>query len=68
MMDSLPLNHENGEICIICEQKKTKGIHLYTSFICSQCERKIISTETNDPRYKFFIKQLKKVNSTKIFH
>ncbi len=67
-MGTISSKHENGEICIICEQKKVDGIHLYTSFICTQCERKMVSTETNDPQYKFFIKQLKKINSTKIFH
>ncbi len=57
----------DGETCVICEQKKSQGIHLYTSFICTQCEKKIISTETNDPQYKFYIKQLKKINTPKIF-
>ena len=56
-----------GETCVICEQEKSTGIHLYTSFICTECERKIISTDTSDPQYKFYIKQLKKINTPKIF-
>ena len=30
------------EVCVICEEQKDKGIHLYTSFICTKCEQDII--------------------------
>lgn len=50
-----------GETCIICETKKQKGIHLYTQFICNDCEREIISTDTRDERYKYYLNQLKKI-------
>jgi hypothetical protein len=56
-----------GEYCVICEQKKMKGIHLYTSFICTECEKNIIKTETDDPKYKYYINQLKKVTKPQIF-
>jgi len=49
------------ELCVVCEEKKMSGIHLYTSFICTDCERAMVSTETNDPKYVYFLKQLKKV-------
>ncbi|WP_316572822.1 sigma factor G inhibitor Gin [Neobacillus sp. YIM B06451] len=58
-------NHYNEE-CVVCEKTKTQGIHLYTSFICSECERDMVSTETNDPRYIFFLKQLRKVAEARI--
>ncbi|WP_374049103.1 sigma factor G inhibitor Gin [Neobacillus sp. OS1-32] len=55
------------EKCVICENQKTKGIHLYTSFICSDCEHELIQTDTNNPKYKYFLKQLKKVTTPEIF-
>lgn len=59
-MKSLTKNH-TGEICVVCEQSKKNGIHLYTRFICKDCEAEIISTDTGDERYRFYLRQLKKV-------
>lgn len=56
-----------GERCIICHEYKENGIHLYTSFICVECEREIIDTNTNEPKYQYFIEKLKKVKSTQIY-
>lgn len=56
-----------GETCIICEQVKKRGIHLYTRFICLDCEQDIIRTETNDPKYQFYLDRLKKVSTPEIF-
>ena len=55
------------ETCVICENLKPKGIHRYTSFICTECENDLIQTETNDPKYKYFLKQLKKITNPEIF-
>lgn len=66
-LDSLNTVNTIGECCIICGHFKFKGIHLYTSFICSECEKELIKTDTNDPKYKFYLKQLKKVNTPQIF-
>ncbi len=60
-MDYQPVANHYKEACVVCEKTKTQGIHLYTSFICSECERDMVSTETNDPRYRYFLKQLRKV-------
>ncbi|CAG9614382.1 Anti-sigma-G factor Gin [Bacillus rhizoplanae] len=49
------------ETCIVCEDKKDSGIHLYTSFICESCEREMIETSTNDPKYMFYLQQLRKI-------
>ena len=64
---NLTNKEQKGEICVICEEKKEKGIHLYTSFICTNCERDMIKTETNDPKYKFFLNKLRKVTAPEIF-
>ncbi|MBM4765337.1 sigma factor G inhibitor Gin [Bacillus sp. B15-48] len=57
----------SGETCIICEKLKPTGIHLYTSFICTECENGMILTDTNDPKYKYFVEKLKKITSPEIF-
>ncbi|MFD2444334.1 sigma factor G inhibitor Gin [Bacillus sp. CGMCC 1.16607] len=66
-LGSLLTENQIGEACVICEQMKLKGIHLYTSFICCECEQDLIHTDTDHPKYKFFLKQLKKVNTPEIF-
>lgn len=66
-MGSLLAKEQHGENCVICEQDKLKGIHLYTSFICIDCEKRIISTDTSDPQYKFFLRKLRKINTPEIY-
>jgi hypothetical protein len=56
-----------GECCIVCSEEKRIGIHLYTSFICYECEREMVETETSDPLYKLFVQRLKKVNTPEIY-
>ena len=55
------------ETCVICEEIKGKGIHLYTSFICTDCEKDMIVTDTHDPKYKYYLKKLRKITSPEIF-
>ena len=66
-LSSLLAHNHLEETCVICESLKPKGIHLYTSFICTDCENDLIHTDTNDPRYKYFLKQLKKITTPEIF-
>jgi hypothetical protein len=66
-LSSLLTEKHIGESCVICEEKKLRGIHLYTSFICTDCEQDLIQTETDHPKYKHFLKQLKKVTTPEIF-
>ncbi|RIW29892.1 sigma factor G inhibitor Gin [Bacillus salacetis] len=65
----LVLNTEKTvrETCIVCSQEKATGIHLYTSFVCIDCEKDMVCTETNNPQYKYFVERLKKVNTPQIF-
>ncbi|WP_078378412.1 sigma factor G inhibitor Gin [Sutcliffiella halmapala] len=56
-----------GETCIICEEKKEMGIHLYTEFICTDCEKDMLQTDAEDPKYKFYLQQLKKITIPKIY-
>ncbi|WP_084361066.1 sigma factor G inhibitor Gin [Neobacillus fumarioli] len=66
-LNSSLAHRQFGEICIICEHQKPKGIHLYTSFICTECENDLIRTDTSDPKYKYFLNKLKKVTTPEIF-
>jgi hypothetical protein len=66
-LSSLATERQIWESCVICEEKKLRGIHLYTSFICTDCEQDLIHTDTNHPKYKFFLQQLKKVTTPEIF-
>lgn len=62
---SLQKHHE--EICVVCEERKLRGIHLYTSFICTECENDLINTETDNPKYKYYLQRLRKVTKPEIF-
>ncbi|MFD1708127.1 sigma factor G inhibitor Gin [Siminovitchia sediminis] len=53
------------EKCIICKKEQDKGIHLYTSFICTDCEQEMVQTETDDPKYKYFVEQMRVIKETK---
>lgn len=59
--------NQREETCVICDEKKGKGIHLYTSFLCIDCERDIILTDTNDPKYKYYLKKLRQITTPEIF-
>lgn len=67
MLNSTAAKNSVGESCVVCEEVKMVGIHLYTTFICEECEKNIIHTDTNNPKYKYYLKQLKKVNNPEIF-
>lgn len=45
--------------CIICEEEKQAGIHLYLLFICTDCEHNMIYTEPRDEKYNYYVKKLK---------
>ncbi|MCD7036621.1 sigma factor G inhibitor Gin [Metabacillus sp. GX 13764] len=55
------------ESCIVCEEKKPEGIHLYTSFICHECEAEMVRTKTDEPRYSYFIDKLKRVKTPPLY-
>ncbi|GIQ67253.1 inhibitor of sigma-G Gin [Xylanibacillus composti] len=47
--------------CIICSQLKRDGIHICTSFICTDCESELVRTDVLDDKYSFFIKQMRQI-------
>ncbi|MBD7966174.1 sigma factor G inhibitor Gin [Fictibacillus norfolkensis] len=50
-----------GEICMVCEEKKDRGLHILHQFICRECEHKILTAKTNDEYYKHYLSQLRKL-------
>lgn len=56
-----------AEDCIICDQPKLDGIHLYTSFICTDCEREMVRTEAEEPKYDYFVRKLKSVKTPPLY-
>ena len=50
-----------NEVCIVCETERKEGIYVYNNLICYECEKDIVNTETNDPKYIYYLKQLRKL-------
>ncbi|PHG49091.1 sigma factor G inhibitor Gin [Bacillus wiedmannii] len=50
-----------NEVCIVCEIKRKEGIYVYNNLICYECEKDMVNTETNDPKYIYYLKQLRKL-------
>ncbi|MGE7219520.1 sigma factor G inhibitor Gin [Priestia koreensis] len=46
----------------MCEELREEGIHIFSNFICVECEQKMVSTETDDIQYQYFIHQLKNIS------
>lgn len=55
------------ESCGICEEKKERGIHLYTLFICCECEQNIIHTEPREEKYNYYLQKLKNMNQPRLY-
>lgn len=52
--------------CLICELQKDQGIHLLNYFICKECECEIVSTETDNANYGYYLERLRKVREALI--
>jgi hypothetical protein len=57
---------QSGENCVVCEKSGSNGIWLWNKFLCETCERKIVSTDTDDEHYNFYLSRLKKVSLPKV--
>lgn len=53
--------------CVICEEEKVEGIHLYTLFICTLCEYNIIHTEVREEKYRYYVEKLKNMNQPSFY-
>ncbi|MGF2623685.1 sigma factor G inhibitor Gin [Bacillus cereus] len=50
-----------NEVCIVCETERKEGIYIYNNLICYECEKDMVNTETDDPKYIYYLKQLRKL-------
>lgn len=50
-----------GETCLICEETKSDGIHIFNQLLCDSCEKKLVETSPEDKRYREYIKKLAKL-------
>ncbi|WP_173918039.1 sigma factor G inhibitor Gin [Halobacillus sp. Marseille-Q1614] len=55
------------ECCSICSKKTEDGIHLLRVYICGDCEKEMLETPADDPKYQFFIDQMNKAHRTAIY-
>lgn len=56
-----------NECCGICEEEKERGIHLYTLFICCECEQNMIHTEPREEKYNYYLQKLKNMNQPRLY-
>lgn len=47
--------------CSICGLPKTEGITILNSFICEECEGKIVAAEVGGKQYGEYLQKLKEV-------
>ncbi|MCA0985659.1 sigma factor G inhibitor Gin [Halobacillus yeomjeoni] len=52
--------------CNICSKETKDGIYLLRLYICHSCEKEIIDTPADDPKYKYFVQQMAKAHRTMI--
>ncbi|KAB8126534.1 sigma-G inhibitor, Gin [Gracilibacillus oryzae] len=50
--------------CGVCDKPKDDGIYLYQLFICSECEKDIVTTEPDDAAYSVYVKKLRAINQS----
>ncbi|YCA43706.1 sigma factor G inhibitor Gin [Bacillus sp. JZ8] len=58
-------NHQK-EQCMVCEEYREEGIRILFSFLCRDCEKEIVDTETNEVMYDYYVKKLKQMNTSKV--
>lgn len=49
------------DLCMICDQPRTEGIHICEAFICGDCEREMVETDVSDARYPYFIMRMRQI-------
>ncbi|MCA0993658.1 MULTISPECIES: sigma factor G inhibitor Gin [Bacillales] len=57
---------ESSECCLVCEEHSFKGIHICDRFICHDCERKVIQTDTSHENYQFYLEKLRKLRLSRL--
>lgn len=62
-MARLAFQKNREKTCFICETKQSEGIMIGSQFMCETCEQSVVSTDTNDVKYLFFLNRLEKLKT-----
>ncbi|MFA8439007.1 sigma factor G inhibitor Gin [Pueribacillus sp. YX66] len=62
-MARLAYHKKQEKICFICEAEKTYGITIGSQFMCEECEKSVVATDTNDAKYLFYLNRLEKLKA-----
>ncbi|MGI8317354.1 sigma factor G inhibitor Gin [Halobacillus mangrovi] len=54
------------QCCSICSKEAENGIYLLRVYICYSCEKEMINTSADDPKYQFFVEQMTKAHRSMI--
>ncbi len=60
------IRHTAGECCLVCEETSLVGIHICGRFICNECERKVVETDTSHEDYQYYLKKLRKLSLSRL--
>jgi hypothetical protein len=61
-------NNNIYHYCRVCNQQKENGIMIYQAYICTDCEKEILSTDPADEKYQIFVEKLKISNPLTKIH
>ncbi len=69
-MARLAYQEKQRKQCFICEKRRIIGITIGSQFMCETCERDVVSTDTSDSNYSFYLHRLErlKVSLPRHFH
>lgn len=48
--------------CSVCSRVTSDGIYVLNVFLCDACEREMINTPVDDPKYQYFVDQMSKAH------
>ncbi|MGP4077956.1 sigma factor G inhibitor Gin [Halobacillus sp. K22] len=54
------------DCCSICSKETEQGIYLLRVYICTSCEKEMIETSADDPKYQFYVNQMSKAHRSMI--
>lgn len=63
-MARLAFHKKLDRLCFICETKQAHGITIGSQFMCEACEKSVVSTDTSDVKYLFYLNRLEKLKTS----
>ncbi|MFC5406739.1 sigma factor G inhibitor Gin [Cohnella soli] len=55
------MSENERRTCMVCGEPKDEGMTIVTEFICSSCESEMVKTETEDEKYPFFVRRMRRL-------